>query len=242
MALLRWQRTIVDEAGNVIPNADIEVRNEGAGTLASLFTDRDGTTPAGNPITADGDGYAFFYVDVGRYLISATDGLLTREWRDVVLPDERVNLDARYYTQDAADALFAVDADVPKLTGGADANFTAMPQVGGDPIVESGSNSDGDWTRWADGSQKARHNLQAAGQVNLATGNVFQTGSAIWTFPAAFISPPTVSHTENSGVGTCWGGLGTGATNNTLTTFNLFRATALSGIPVAGLSAFGYWK
>ena len=39
------------------------------------------------------------------------------------------------------------------LTGGADANFTAMPQVGGDPIVESGSNADGEWTRWSDGTQ-----------------------------------------------------------------------------------------
>jgi hypothetical protein len=32
-------------------------------------------------------------------------------------------------------------------------NFTDMPQVGGDPIVESGSNADGEWTRWADGTQ-----------------------------------------------------------------------------------------
>ena len=39
------------------------------------------------------------------------------------------------------------------LAGGANANFTAMPQVGGNPIVESGSNSDGEWTRWADGTQ-----------------------------------------------------------------------------------------
>ena len=42
-----------------------------------------------------------------------------------------------------------------EITGGADANFTAMPQVGGDPIVESGSNADGEWTRWADGTQIA---------------------------------------------------------------------------------------
>ena len=30
-----------------------------------------------------------------------------------------------------------------------------MPQVGGDPIVESGSNADGEWTRWSDGTQIA---------------------------------------------------------------------------------------
>jgi len=32
-------------------------------------------------------------------------------------------------------------------------DFPNMPQVGGDPIVESGSNSDGEYTRWADGTQ-----------------------------------------------------------------------------------------
>ena len=40
-----------------------------------------------------------------------------------------------------------------ELSGDTPANFTTMPQVGGDPIVESGSNADGEWTRWADGTQ-----------------------------------------------------------------------------------------
>ena len=39
------------------------------------------------------------------------------------------------------------------LAGGANANFASMPQVGGDPIVESGSNADGEWTRFSDGTQ-----------------------------------------------------------------------------------------
>ena len=39
-----------------------------------------------------------------------------------------------------------------ELAGGAAANFTAMPQVGGDPIVESGSNADGEWTKFSDGT------------------------------------------------------------------------------------------
>ena len=31
--------------------------------------------------------------------------------------------------------------------------FEAMPVSDGAPIVESGSNSDGEWTRWSDGTQ-----------------------------------------------------------------------------------------
>ena len=63
------------------------------------------------------------------------------------------------------------------LAGGSDANFTSMPQVGGDPIVESGSNSDGEWTRWADGTQIISNSV--------ATSN---TATATWTYPVSFIS------------------------------------------------------
>ena len=34
-----------------------------------------------------------------------------------------------------------------------------MPTSAGDPIVESGSNSDGEWTRWADGTQVCTRNV-----------------------------------------------------------------------------------
>jgi hypothetical protein len=50
-----------------------------------------------------------------------------------------------------------------ELSGGPLANFTAMPQVGGDPIVESGSNADGEWTRWSDGTQQLRVNAPSSG-------------------------------------------------------------------------------
>ena len=42
---------------------------------------------------------------------------------------------------------------INQLIGAPD--FGAMPEVSGAPIVESGSNSDGKWTRWADGTQIA---------------------------------------------------------------------------------------
>jgi len=72
------------------------------------------------------------------------------------------------------------------LAGGANANFTAMPQVGGDPIVESGSNADGEWTRWADGKQTCE-SPQTAMSFNYASNIKFT-----WVYPVAFISTPTV--------------------------------------------------
>lgn len=84
MVLARWQATIVDEAGNVLPGASVTVRAETSGNpLANLFSDRAGVVPTGNPITADGEGFAFFYIEGGAYRITATLGLFSREWRYV---------------------------------------------------------------------------------------------------------------------------------------------------------------
>ena len=76
-----------------------------------------------------------------------------------------------------------------ELSGGADANFTTMPQVGGDPIVESGSNADGEWTRWADGTQIVKNSslLCTFSSVNTLTNS--------WTYPASFNTQPVCVHT-----------------------------------------------
>jgi hypothetical protein len=75
MALARWQRTIVDEAGNVLPAAQITVRREVSGApLAVLYSDRDGAVPIGNPFTADGDGFAAFHALGGAHRIDVISG------------------------------------------------------------------------------------------------------------------------------------------------------------------------
>ena len=82
MVLARWQATIVDDAGNVVPNAGIEVRREGVGNpIVPLFADRAGTIPLGNPFNAGPDGFAAFHVAGGPYRITATSGLFSRIWR-----------------------------------------------------------------------------------------------------------------------------------------------------------------
>ncbi|MFB6460448.1 hypothetical protein [Bradyrhizobium tunisiense] len=76
MALARHQFTVQDRAGNVVPGAHVEVRSEVSGQpLAVLYTDRDGTIPAGNPVDADANGYVYFYVAGGYYKIRAYTSL-----------------------------------------------------------------------------------------------------------------------------------------------------------------------
>jgi len=70
--------------------------------------------------------------------------------------------------------------EIPSLAGGADANFTAMPQVGGDPIVESGSNADGEWTRWSDGTQI----VSGSFNINLTLSSRY---TVLGEYPVAFV-------------------------------------------------------
>jgi hypothetical protein len=84
MALARYQLTVTDDAGNVIEAVSVTVRREVAGSpLATLYTDREGATPAGNPVTTDAEGFAAFHVAGGAYRIDAVKGDFSRTWRFV---------------------------------------------------------------------------------------------------------------------------------------------------------------
>lgn len=86
MALARWQATIVDEQGNIVPNALVTVRREVSGQpLAPLYEDREGNTAISNAFNADSQGFAAFHVAGGAYQIVASSGAFSRTWRYVAL-------------------------------------------------------------------------------------------------------------------------------------------------------------
>jgi len=64
--------------------------------------------------------------------------------------------------------------------------FEAMPVSDGAPIVESGSNADGEWTRWSDGTQICTWEFTMS-----VTGNT--VNDTLWSFPAAFNARPSVN-------------------------------------------------
>jgi hypothetical protein len=110
MALARWQRTIVDEAGNILPGAQVTVRREVAGApLAVLYSDRDGATPLGNPFAADADGFAAFHAAGGAHRIDVVGGAFSRTLRYVAIglqqESDAVLLDVSYlFSDDTGDA------------------------------------------------------------------------------------------------------------------------------------------
>ena len=70
-----------------------------------------------------------------------------------------------------------------------------MPQVGGDPIVESGSNADGEWTRWSDGTQVTLRRV-----TNVQITAIGGAGSIFYATPRVFDSSYKVSGSWNPSV------------------------------------------
>src|SRR5690625_2096229 len=73
------------------------------------------------------------------------------------------------------------DSRFAQLSGGANADFTAMPEVGGSPIVESGYNANGAWIKWADGTMVCTFEGECTYQISS-----FLSKDA--TYPSQFVA------------------------------------------------------
>ncbi len=76
------------------------------------------------------------------------------------------------------------DARYARLSGGND--FDLMPTVNGDPIVESDSNSDGSWTKYADGTQTCVDRRTETVSITSSYGPDYYFPYT-WSFPSTFV-------------------------------------------------------
>src|SRR5690625_103480 len=80
--LNRWQRTIVDLRGNVVPYAQLQILREQTQSAPTIYRDKAGTEVIPNAIvTANQNGYAYFYAPADLYRIRSTQPSI--DWRDV---------------------------------------------------------------------------------------------------------------------------------------------------------------
>lgn len=91
MAKARFNLTVQDDDGNVVPNAHVRVMKELAGLpLGAPYSDKLGLTALGNPFDADANGDAGFYIDSGFFRITAYLGTyaaptFVKTWADVAI-------------------------------------------------------------------------------------------------------------------------------------------------------------
>ncbi|WP_167592833.1 hypothetical protein [Leisingera aquaemixtae] len=71
-------------------------------------------------------------------------------------------------------------------------------------MIERGSNANGEYVRFADGTQIC-WKYDADNFTTAASGSLHKEEIPAWTFPAAFASPPVVSFMPHGTA--CWGGV-----------------------------------
>lgn len=120
---------------------------------------------------------------------------------------------------------------------GAVSESSGVPTGG---VIERGSNANGSYVRYADGTQECWVNGVSI-NITTAMGSLFR-GFAGWTFPAAFVSTTELSVfscVQDTTAVDCYGGnaLVTGASS---CTFRVWGATSRSGVSCGGF-AVGRW-
>lgn len=108
-------------------------------------------------------------------------------------------------------------------------------------IVESGSNTNGSWTRFSDGMMICKRTITAGGST-IARGQLFSTPSYEWTFPHKFAYTPHINASATTGASGSWGASGDTGVGLEKGSWRILNAlNNSSGTPVE-LIAIGRWK
>ncbi|MCO7216515.1 hypothetical protein [Halomonas sp. OfavH-34-E] len=143
--------------------------------------------------------------------------------------------------------------DVPK-TSQADAryarlsaanNFDTMPAVAGSPLIESDSNSNGGWVRFADGTQICSR-IATGRDIDISNtaGAIYRTPSqGTWNFPASFIDEPAGDVTATGSGSLFWSSVTT--SNGSGARMDFYYVSYSSGVRESCVERFfakGRWK
>ncbi len=123
-----------------------------------------------------------------------------------------------------------------------------VSQSGGIPtgaIIERGSNANGEYVRYADGTQICWHAHQSTSAVSSGRGALFRSAfSETWTYPATFFGAPRVMGSINDGSGNSGSvfGLKIASPNSSFALFEYWASESLlADTRTAGLMATGRW-
>lgn len=105
----------------------------------------------------------------------------------------------------------------------------------------SGSDANGEWTKFPDGTLICRGTITVAGPNTNSGSLIWYGGRTTWTFPAAFISTPSTSGNFSSGAGDMW--LSSASPSTTSAEFALYGGRSRSGNNyTCFVTAVGRWK
>jgi hypothetical protein len=206
------------------PSADVYTPQKIAVTTALTLYDVVVNIPsvAGKTFGSNDDSYTevLFYTSAGSNYNAITDslGLFSGTTRFTLLTD---------FLGDVGIAAFDAWQPLPLALE----KLLAMEVSPiGSMIVESGTNANGTYTKFADGTMIARHNIGANNAAD-----------STWTFPAAFIAAPDVVGSAEATFSNPRIFMSAGQTATTVT-FNVVNLSSARTTSRAYMVAYGRWK
>lgn len=111
-------------------------------------------------------------------------------------------------------------------------------------IVETGSNANGRWTKFGDGTLIQYCSKVVAPAPNVQSGAIWRSPSVDIPYPIAFATTqtPAISVNVDSDTGFCWAGLGDKAAGSHLVSVAIFSASANKNTSKVSVIAIGRWK
>lgn len=120
-----------------------------------------------------------------------------------------------------------------------------VSQSGGVPtgaIIERGSNANGEYVKFADGTMICTHNSFSVGALNTADGGLYTSSNQSWPYPHVFAASPVLKGGAAGTFAKAWLSLGTEADTGTmLGKFALKSTYSVSTAGTVKLEAIGRW-
>jgi hypothetical protein len=232
-----WQKTITSLQGDALDGAQITVRDQQSNALASIFDAQSGGSARPNPFLTGADGVARFFAEPGFYKVTAfKDGFGTAEFIFNNVGDNRLREDL----PDSAANIYAKN----NILG-------TVSQSGGVPtgaIIQRGSNANGEFVRYADGTQVC-FKVQAGIPANsLGTGtlsDMYRSDGITWDYPSSFSGFVTMQSSVKTNAA---GAAGFVVSNNgdsvgltRALNIQMFRGTNSSASEVLHTTVIGRW-
>lgn len=104
-------------------------------------------------------------------------------------------------------------------------------------IIARGSNANGEYVRFADGTQICTSGGDNSVVANIATGSIFNSNGSTWTYPSSFIVAPVVTGAARDS--TKWATIAGTSTTDTIA--RLYADVSDATSTIINLTAIGRW-
>ncbi|WP_192931589.1 pyocin knob domain-containing protein [Pseudomonas putida] len=120
----------------------------------------------------------------------------------------------------------------------------AVSQSGGVPtggIIERGSNANGEYVKFADGTMNCTGTVSGSVATSIASGSLYYSAALSWSFPAPFAVAPSVSCSPSGASANLWASEVAGSTTTSACAFYIMNTASQTVSVVRRLIAIGRW-